>query len=889
MTRRLRIFASRIKAMFAQVKANHEFDEELQAHLQLLRERFASQGMSPADADAAARRQFGNTTFVQQRQREARTFLSPSILWRDISYGMRMLRKSPGSTAAIVIALALGIGMNTCVFTFVNALLLRPPTAVHAPAELREVFLHRRGASGFESYMPLSYPDYADYRDRTRSFTGLVAFDGDPVSVIWNRSGEGQAQQLQLVSGNYFSVLGINASLGRTFSMADDQLASPQPAVVLGHAFWQDRLGSDPNILGKPVLLNGTNFTVVGVAPAGFTGMAIGIEPDFWAPLTIAEKIFHDPGRLNSRHTFWLLVAGRLPSGANVASANAEMLVISHQIELAHSDSNKDLEAMLFPATMMPGPYRGIVTAFTGLLMAVFGLVLLIACVNAASLLLVRATGRAREMAIRSALGAGRPRLIRQMLMESLLLCTAAGCAGVALASWTTRLLMALKPAALPLTLRVPLDWRVLLFTAFVSMLTGIAFGIIPALRSARVDTVVVLKEEVQTAGYRKSRLRTGLMITQIATCVVLLIGATLCVRSLLNANSIDPGFDTQHEVVASLDPGSLGYTPQKVDAFSLRLLENIRALPNVTSASYAEHLPLGTSREQSAAIEGTHADTEQNHLQVDVFRVAPDYFKTLGIPLLRGRDFTQREGQGADSALVVNEELAKHFWPGVDPVGKTIILAGEKAKYLVVGVVPTGKYRTLGESPIPVIYRTELPPRLTLVVRTSADPKSLLDTVRRQVPIVDPSMTATDIQTIGDYMSFPLFPARTIGLLLGASGILALVLAWIGLFGVISYAVSQRTREIGVRMAMGAHQADVLKLVMRQGLFVTAVGLSIGLTASLAVTRFLSSLLYGIRPNDPLTIVGVSVGLIVVTMLACYIPARHAMRVDPVIALRYE
>lgn len=886
---RLLIFAAKVRAFFAQSKANREFDEELEEHLQLLRERFVTQGMSQEDADTAARRQFGNTTFVHQQQREARTFLSPSTLWRDLCFGARMMRKNPGSTAAIVIALALGIGMNTCVFTFVNTLLLRPPTDVQAPGELREVFLHNRSASGVESYLPFTYPDYSYFRDHTHSFTGLLAFDGDPETVIWNRSGEGRALQVQVVSGNFFSLLGVNPVVGRTFSSEDDQASNPQPVVVLGHAFWQRTFASDPNIIGKNLLLNGANFTVIGVAPAGFSGILIGMEPDVWAPLTIAGRLFHDPERLKGQGSFWLLVAGRLASNSDSSRALAELRVLAHQVELAHPDTHRDLEAAMFPATLVPAPYRGYVSAFTGLLMAVFGLVLLIACVNAASLLLVRATGRAREMAIRSAMGAARGRIIRQMLVESLLLCSTAGCAGFALAWWFARLLMALKPASLPLTLKLPFDWRVLLFTIFVSLFTGIVFGLVPALRGARVDTVAILKEETQSSGCRNSRLRTILMIGQIAACAVLLIGATLCTRSLLNANSIDTGFDTQHLAVASLDPGSLGYTSEQIEAFYRQLAEKMRALPNVTSASYVNHLPLGPSREQSRAVEGSHADIEQNQVRVDVFRVAPQYFKTMGVTLLRGRDFAQRENKNTANTMIVNETLARRLWPGIDPVGKSIILSGEKTRYEVIGVVKTGKYRTLGEDPIPVIFRDELPTQRILVVRALGDETSLLGAIRREIQIVDPNMVPTDTQTMQEYMSLPLFPARATGLLLGASGILALVLAWIGLFGVISYAVSQRTREIGIRMAMGAHQGNVLKLVMQQGLFVTGIGLAIGLGVSFAATRLLSALLYGIRPNDPLTIFAVSIGLTVVTLLACYIPARRAMRVDPMVALRYE
>ena len=881
-----------MKQLFLRRRIYGDLSDEIQAHLEEKIEELVARGMPRKEAAAAARREFGNVTLTKEDSREVWRWPSIENLLVDVGYGLRMLRKSPGSTAAVVMALALGIGMNTTVFSFVNALLLRPPRRVEAPNTLVELWLHNRVASGIQGYLPLTYPDYVYYRDHNQSFTGMLAFDGDPESVIWNRFGEGQVVQGQLVSGNFFSVLGVNAFLGRTFLPEDDQTGNPQPVVVLGHSFWQQRLGSDPQIVGKSLLLNGTNFNVIGVAPSGFAGLLVAIEPDFWAPATMIEQVTRDSGRLTNRQAYWLLAVGRLKPGVDVTRARAEMNRLASVIEQDHPDTNKNLGATVFPAALVPGPYRGYVSAFTGLLMAVFALVLLIACVNAASLLLARATGRAREMAIRSALGAGRGRLIRQMLVESTLLSGLAGSAGLVLAYWTAPLLLALKPASLPITLRVPLDWRVLVFTASVSLFTGVAFGLTPALRSAKAQVAPILKDEAQSASYRKSRLRSFLMIGEIATCVVLLVGATLCVRSLVNASSIDPGFDTQRVAVLTLDPGSLGYSEAQVRSFYEQLSQHIGALPGVSSTSFVNHLPLGSAREQSSAIEGNRSAAGQNGVSVDVLRVAPGYFETMGIPLLRGRDFIPKESESSNQALagaaIINDAMAAKLWPNQDPVGRRIRL-GEDTSLEIIGLVKTGKYRTLGEEPIPLVYLPRLPSRRTLVVRTSGDPTALLDTIRREIQTVDPNIAATDLETMQQYMTLPLFPARTTGLLLGASGILALVLTCIGLFGVISYIVSQRTHEIGVRMALGARRVDVLKLVFGHGFAVTSIGLAVGLAAAFGVSRFLSSLLYGIRPNDPVTLLGVSLGLALVTFLACYLPARRAMRVDPMVALRYE
>jgi predicted permease len=870
----------------------NDMDAELRFHMEAFAEDLVSSGMARQEAMRRARLEFGGIERAKEECREVRGANLLEALTQDLRYGLRMLRKNPASTAAVVLALALGIGLNTTVFSFVNALLLRPPTGVRAPDKLLQLWLHNRGASGIEAYLPLTYPDYVYYRDHNQSFTGMLAFDGDPESVIWNRSGEGQVVLGQLVSGNFFALLGVNASLGRTFLPEDDQLGNPQPVVVLGHSFWQQRLGSDPQVVGKSLLLNGTSFTVIGVAPGGFAGLLVAIEPDFWAPVTEAEEILHDAGRLTNRQGYWLFAVGRLKPGVDAPRAGSEMNLLALLTEQEHADANKNLGATLFPATLVPGPYRGYVRAFTGLFMVVFGLVLVIACVNAATLLLARATGRAREMAIRSALGAGRGRLIRQMLVESTLLSGLAGCLGLVLAYWTSPLLLALKPASLPITLRVPLDWRVFLFTSLVSLSTGIVFGLTPALRSVKAQVAPILKDEAQSASYRKSRLRSFLMIGEIATCMVLLVGAALCVRSLLNANSIDPGFDTRHVAVATLDPGSLGYPEAKVRGFYEQLFRQISALPGVSSASFVNHLPLGTAREQSAVIEGNHSASGQNRVSVDVLRVAPGYFETMGISLLRGRDFLPRESEAPGGAsggvAIINDAMAGKLWRSQDPVGRRLTL-GEDTGLEIIGVVKTGKYRTLGEEPIPLVYLPRLPGRRTLVVRTSGDPRFLLDTIRREIQAVDANIAATDLETIEQYMALPLFPARTIGLLLGASGFLALVLTCIGLFGVISYMVAQRTHEIGVRMALGASPHGVLKLVVGHGLTMASIGLALGLAATFGLARFLSSLLYGIQPSDPTTLLGVSAGLIFIASLACYIPARRAMNVDPIVALRYE
>src|SRR5947199_6329929 len=885
----LRNIASGLRSLLRKEQFDRELDEELRAYQEMAAEEKMKDGLSRQEALRAVRLERGSLEVSREIVRSGSWESVVDTLWRDFLFAFRLLRKNPGSTAAVVIALALGIGLNTTVFTFVNALLLRPPTGVKAPEQLQEVWIHNPRDSGAQGYLPLSYADNVYYRDHNQSFEEMLAYDFEPHLVIWNKSGDGQTVFGQIVSGNFFSSLGVNAVLGRTISAEDDQTANPQPVVVLGYAFWRRYLGSDSTILGKTLMLNGATYRVIGVAPAGFTGVLVGFEPDFWAPTAMVEQITRDKGRLSNWGVHSLIAIGRLKREASISGARAEAGVLEHRIEMDHPDLKRNYDSTVFPATLIPAPFRVYVRAFTALLMAVFGFVLLIACANVASFLRARATGLTREMAVRSALGAARSRLIQQMLVESTLLSSLAGLLGLILAYFTAPLLLALKPASLPVTLRLPIDWRVLVFTLIVSLICGIAFGLTPALRSASAPVASNLKDETQPAGLRKSRLRSLLIIGEVATCTVLLVCATLCVRSLRNASSINPGFNTRHVIAATLDPGSLGYSEAQVRTFYEQLSEHVRALPGVTAASFTDHLPLGPAREHTI-LDPMHPESSKNDtIPVDILRVAPEYFQTMGIPLLRGRDFVSSDGAEGSGVAIINEALAIRLSKNHDPVGQRITFFREKSSTEVIGVVPTGKYRTIGEAPVPVAYLPQLRARRTLVVRTSSDPATLLDSIRSQIHSVDSHIAPTDMETMQQYMSLPPFPARTTGLLLGVSGFLALVLTTIGLLGVISYIVSQRTHEIGVRVALGAQRSDIINLVVRHGLFLTLVGLVIGLGIAFGAVQLLSSLLYGVVPTDPITFIGVTALLCAVTLLACYLPAQRAMCVDPMVALRYE
>ncbi len=865
----------------------NDLAEEMRLHLEERTEVFMHEGMSREEAAQAARRAFGNRSVLEERSREVWQWSMVESIWADLRHALRQLKKSPGFSITVILSLTLGLGANTTIFTFVNAFLLRPP-AVADGAHLVEVMEHNAKASGIEAYMPFSYPGYALIRDHNQTLSGFAAFDGDPRPVSWSHEGQGQMVYGQLVSNNFFSVLGVGPSVGRFFSTEEDKSGPGAATAVISYSFWQRQFGGDRSVIGRALVLNGASYTVIGVAPPSFQGILIGSQPDFWAPLAMTPTLIRDRDRMSSNTSFWLLGVGRLKPGVSKNEAQADLTVLTRSTH--SSDPNAAvMDASAFPVQFVPSPFRGYVAAFTGLLMAAVGLVLLIACANAANLVLARATTRRRELAVRSALGASRFRIIRQALTESLMLSMMGGAGGLLLAYWSIPMLLSLKPATIPLFVDVPLDWRVFVFTFVTSLLSGIAFGVVPALRSTRRDLLPALKDERQLAGPQRSRLRSSIVVAQITVCLVLLISAGLCVRSLFNARSIDPGFSTHNIAVAHLDPGSLGYTESQDRQFYQQLLERVRALPGVSSASLSDYLPLGTNRSiQGVHIDGFNPPPGEDSIAVQVAYVAPDFFNTMGVPVLNGRDFSTKDSQPGSHGLIINQAMANHFWPGRSPIGLHFKI--DKESMEIVGVVKTGKYRSLSEGPLDFMYRPlGSQSQEFLVVRTGTGDEAALGEIRRVIQSLDPNVVPMEMESISQYMALPLFAAHTTGVLLAAFGSVALLLATIGLSGVVSYSVSQRTNEIGVRMALGADRLDVVRLILKQGMRLTGIGVALGLVLSFAATRVLSDLLYGIKPSDPLTFAAVSLFLGAVAFISCYVPARRAASVDPMKSLRAE
>jgi len=818
-------------------------------------------------------------------------------LRQDLRYAIRTLANSRGLTIVAVLSLALGIGANTTIFTFINGLLLRPPM-VHDPDRLLEVWQHNttRG-SGIGSDMQLSFPEYEHYRDHNSTFSDIGAFTGETPPVIWNRGGEGETLRVALVSANFFSILGIQPALGRGFLAEDDREETAAPVVVLSHAVWQQRLASDPAIVGKTVTLNGRDYTVVGVTPAGFTGLVVGFSPDIWTPLAMHRAI--SPALdLKERRMHWLLAIGRLKPGVAAKQASADLAVLGQQLARDFPETNKNLMPDAVAVELVPGPFRGVASGISAVLMAVVGLVLLIACANVANLLLAKASGRRREVAVRIALGANRRRLIQQMLTESVLIAGIAGAIGLFLSLWAAPLLLSLMPASLPLGVSVSPDIRVLAFTLLASIATGIVFGLAPALQQSRLNQVDHLKDGAAHGGSSRSKLRNALVVSQVTACVVLLVGATLCLRSLLNARSIDPGFDTRHAVAAGLSVDTFGYDETRGRAFYAQLLQQVRALPGVRAASLADHLPLGqTARMQGMEIDGHEAPRGPSGmagLAIDMALVGPDYFDAMGIPVLSGRSFTNTDDPNAPPVIMINQQMADRFWPRQNPVGQFVTITGSRDSRVraeIIGVVKTGKYQSLGEDPTSFFYRPLLQvyePGVQLIVRTAGE-TPIVDALRHEVRGLDSRMALVGIETLEQHMQLPLFPARAAGLLLGLFGMLALTLAVVGLYGVMSYSVTQRTREIGVRVALGARPSDVIRLILGQGLKLTLAGMGIGITCSVALTWVLRSVLYGVTATDPVSFLAVAAILTMVALAASYVPARWATRVDPMQALRSE
>jgi predicted permease len=812
-----------------------------------------------------------------------------NALVQDVRYGIRMLAKNPGFTAIVVLTLALGIGANSTIFSWINSTLLNPIPGVAHTSDLVTVM---RGERSEHPTPPFSYLDYADLRDHSQSLSGLLAYHDDFLSL----TGADKPQRIYgaLTSVNYFDVLGVRPILGRGFLPSEEQNRGGSPVVVISDGMWRTRFGSDPSIIGRTVQINLHQYTIVGVAPPEFQGCKTGLRSDVWIPL-VMDRLVWGSNRLEDRGSFWLNVLGKLKPGVDRRQTEGELNLLMQQI-IEHSRNVERGPSQITLDPLWRSPFGANVYMYKTLpmLLALAAVLLLLACANVANLLLVRSVARRREIALRLSMGASRWRLLRQLLVESVLLALVGGGLAMLLTTWTAGTFAAFFPptANLPLTLNGHTDRTVLLVTMVIAILSAMIFGILPGLRTSSLAPITVLKEEAgsMSGGIHKSRLSRALVVAQISLSLLLLICAGLFARSLRNAQRLDPGFDPNHVLLASYELGPAGYSEAQGIAFHRQLLSKLEALPGVESVTLADFSPLSFTIHTDYVHPDGYVPQPHESMEINRAVVGPNYFRTMRTPLLAGREFTEQDGEKAQPVAVVNREFADRYWPGQDAVGKRISVYGQW--FTVVGVARNGKYRRLVYAPEPVIFLPLFQDYYDLVIihaRVSGDPQAYAAAVERTVHGLNADLPVFGVTTLESSMRLGSIFERLAGTFAGAFGLLALILAAVGIYGVIAYTTRQRTHEIAIRIALGARRADVFWLVLGQGLLLTLTGLAAGIAVSLALTRYLKSVLFGVTASDVLTYAAVALLLCLVSLVACYIPARRATKVDPMVALRHE
>ena len=818
---------------------------------------------------------------------------------QDLKFGFRLLRQRPLLSAAITLSLALGIGANSAVFSLVNAVLLRP---MNVGNSARLVSLYTSDYSGSQ-YSASSYADFADFRDKTDAFETLTAFSD--ISVLLRHENQTERAFGLLVSGNYFDLLGVKAARGRTFRPEEDQTAGAHPVVVISHGLWQRRFQGDPALIDKTVFLNNNGFTVIGITPEGFTGTDLGRTPDIFVPLQMYAQVGFEPALTSERSTRQFSIMGRLKPGVDESRGQASLDVLASQLAQAYPDDWKERTQTPRRISLVGEKYsrvspevRGVLTGLAGLFLVLVALVLLIACSNVSNILLARAAARQKEMAVRTALGASRKRLIRQLLIESLLLAVLGSVVGILIAPACVNLLATtlLPPSDTPIPLDIGINQRVILMTLLVGLVTSLLFGLVPALHASRTDLMLAMRDEsaASQTGSRRFGIRNILVITQIAASLLLLIVAGLFIRSLQRAQQVDLGYDINNVLTVRPDADFLDTreTARQV-SFYTRMLERVRALPGVEAASLADVVPSGGGLRRSTIGVENYVPRLGESMDVLFGVVATDYFKTMGMTVVAGREFNEQDREGVPRTAVINETMARRYWPGQDALGKRITVPGTKRGQIeVVGVVRDATAYIFQDAPQPFFYLSYLQnpsPGMALHVRTKGDALAMFPALRNDINSLGENVTLRDVKTLADYMDESLLMLRIASTLTGLFGLLALSLAVVGVFSVINYSTSRRTREIGIRLALGAQRSDILKLVMKEGMIIVVVGVVIGLLVAFAFGRLLASFMFGSTGIDISVFIALALVLITIAMVACFIPAYRATKVDPNNALRYE
>jgi predicted permease len=883
-------FASLCRNLFHGDRIERDLDEEVRATFDLLVDEKIQAGMPAAAARRAAALELGGVESVKQQVRDMRTGALMESLLQDLRYAVRALRRSPLFTLTAVLSIGIGIAGNAVVFSLADAYLFRNRPGIANPSRLAEVGRIDSGESagyyngdGFDTF---SYSNYLDYRARQTVFEGLAAYR--PGATFGLGTGDNAVRVTgSHVSSNYFAVLGVPMALGRGFLPEEERLATPSTVVVISHRLWQTQFGGNRDVIGRTIRLNGRPFTIVGVTGPAFTGYSIDFE-SLWIPIT-AYPDGDDLRRVDERGRQWLMGIGRLKDGVTIAQARAEMARIGADLLREYPEDNRRHGVGVEPSGAVPVVGRPIVNRFVALLFALVGLILLIACFNVAGMLLARAVTRTREIGVRLALGAARPRIVRLLVIESLVVSSLGAVGGLAGAWGAIRLIERLLPVLrLDIVFALSVDWRVMVVSIVAATVTGVACGLAPARAAMRIDLASTIIHDTG-GGTRRLRARSAVVIAQVALSALLVICALLFGRSLRNAGKIDPGFAVNAIDVAGLNLQLGGYTPERGRAFADALMARIERLPGLEAAAAARVVPLTGEREGGRS---WLPEEFGNERAIDASQniVTPGYFRTLGLPLLAGRNFTAADRAGAPAVAIVNETLARRAWPGQNAVGKRLVLGQSRFPVNIIGIVRDAKYRTIGEGPTPFFYvpaAQRYESTMWILVRPNGP--SLLPEVRALVRAMDPNLPLLQTGTLMEMSAFTLFPQRVAAWLAAIVGTVGLLLAALGVYGLTAYNVNQRRREIGIRVALGAVRAQVLRSIVGQGVLLAASGAVLGLASAALVTRVLEGMLYGIRPLDPISFAGSAALLVALAVIASAIPARRAASIDPVDALRAE
>jgi predicted permease len=887
----IRSLAAGLRSLFRKEQVDRELDEELTGFLEMATEEKIKSGMSREDARREVRLEMGSPEVAKEIVGAAGWESLVETSWQDLRFAARMLRKNPSFTTVAVLTLALGIAANTTVLSWISATLLNPIPGVAHTSDLVTVM---RGDRTDHPTPPFSYPDLRDLSERTQTFSGLLGYHDDYMSL----TGVAKPERIYgaLTTANYFDVLGVHPILGRAFLPEEGTLRAGAAVIVIGYTVWQNHFAGDPQIVGKTIQINRHPYTVVGVAPRDFTGCAPGLRTELWIPVSMDRDVWGF-NRPDYRGIFWLNVLGKVRPGVTKNQAQAELNLLMRGIAERFPEDHRDSpnEISLDPLWRSPFGINGYLYKILPMLLGLAGVLLLLACANVASLLLVRSVGRRREIAIRLGMGASRKQIIRQFLIESLLLGLLGGTAAIAITVWTSRSIVAFfPPSSLPLTHDEHIDQRVLFVTIAVSILAAIIFGIVPALRSSSLPVQSVLKEEATSVSLtlHKGRLLSGLVVAQISLSLVLLVCAGLFTRSLQKAQQSDPGFEASHLLLTSYELSPAGYTRATGAAFDRQVLDRLSALPGVESVTLADFSPLSFSiHSDYLQIEG-YVPQPYESMEISRAIVGPNYFRTLRTSVISGREFTAADTAESQLVAVVNQAFVDRYWPGANALGKQVTDGGDR--FTVVGVARNAKYRLLTSPTEPVIYlpnyQAYSPTHDTTIhLRTTGDPRTMASSVEETIHQLNPELPLFNVNPLSVTMQLGTLFGRVAATFAASFGFLAMVLAAVGVYGVVAYTTRQRGREVGIRMALGAEKGDIYRLVLGQGFLLTLAGLVVGTALGLAFTRLLKAQLFGVSETDAITFASVGLLLAVVALLACHIPARRATRVDPMVALRYE